>query len=63
MRYDQKKACGHSLLQTFWKLLPCFVVIESIASTTAKFVKNVRVEVVGHFIFKLKKKLKYVLMI
>ena len=36
-------------------MLVCFVVIGSIASTTRKFVNNIRVQAIGHFIFELEK--------
>ena len=39
----------------------CFAIIGSIASTTQKFVNDVRAQALGHFIFELEKKWKYVL--
>ena len=44
-------------------MLACFAVTGSIASTTQKFVNKVRAQVIGHFVFELKKNWKYVLMI
>ena len=36
-------------------MLACFAIIGSIASTTQKFVNDIRAHVIGHFIIELKK--------